>query len=201
MTAGSHEITATYIPDNGNFATSNSKTAAKQEVDPAELTVTASNQDMAHGGHIPPLTYTITGFVSGDTVAVVSGTPTLTALATPASSAGLYAILVSGGSLSADNYDFDTFVPGILTIHPAVVDVRVQWGTQSISLMGLTRDLPFVNVIAIDVIFSDNVVVTKANLARSPEPRSASTASVDSLIIRPWMRPPGLSPQRSGSIT
>src|SRR5206468_3637977 len=57
------------------------------------------------------------------------------------------------------NYDFSSLVNGQLTVHPKVVDVRVDWGSQSMSLLGLTRDLPFVNIKALDVIFSDDVNV------------------------------------------
>ena len=133
-------------------------------IDPATLTVTANNLDMNHYDTVPTLTYAITGFVNGDTSSVVSGSPQLFTSATSTSSAGLYPITVGPNTISAANYDF-TFVPGTLTVHPKVMDVRVNWGSESMSIMNLSRDLPFINISSIDVIFSDNVTVNQADLA------------------------------------
>ena len=128
------------------------------------LTVTVKDADMGHGDPLPVLTDSISGFVNGDTAAVVSGAAALQTAVTGSSPAGRYAITAGAGTLSAANYDF-VFVPGTLTVHPKVTDVRVDWGTQSMSLIGLNRDLPFVDITALDVIFSDDVSVTAAELA------------------------------------
>ncbi len=122
----------------------------------APLTVTADNKDIAHGDPIPPLTWTFTGFVNADTAAVVGGAPKLSTTATSSSPAGHYPIDITIGSLAADNYAF-RFVPGTLTVHPKVIDIQVHYGTQTMSLLHLNRDLPFVNITALDVSFSDNV--------------------------------------------
>jgi hypothetical protein len=50
-------------------------------------------------------------------------------------------------------------------LQPEVVDIRADWGTRSMSLLNLTRDLPFVDITAFDVIFNDNVVVSKNDLS------------------------------------
>jgi hypothetical protein len=84
-------------------------------VTPAPLTVTANNQNMVLGGTVPTLTYTITGFVNGDTSAVVSGAASCTTTATATSPAGNYPITCTLGTLSAANYTF-TFVGGTLTV-------------------------------------------------------------------------------------
>ena len=89
----------------------------------AHLTVTAGNQTMTYGGTVPTPTYTITGFVNGDTPAVVNGTPALTPGATSASPVGTYSITVSQGSLSATNYDFSKLVNGSLTVNRAHLTV------------------------------------------------------------------------------
>src|SRR5947199_9691247 len=104
---------------------------------------------MAHGDSIKGLTFSITGFVKGDTSTVVQGAPVLSTSATSASAAGRYSISIAAGTLSAGNYDFPNLVNGQLTVHPKVVDVRVDWGSQSMSLLGLNRDLPFVNIKAL----------------------------------------------------
>ena len=44
------------------------------------------------------------------------------------------------------------------------MSVRVNFGNTSMSLNGLTRDLPFINIKALDVVFSDNVVVKSSML-------------------------------------
>ena len=65
---------------------------------------------------LPVFTYTITGFVNGDTAAAISGTPTLTTTATASSPVGSYAISVSAGTLSASNYTFPNLVAGTLVV-------------------------------------------------------------------------------------
>jgi hypothetical protein len=86
-------------------------------VNPANLTVTADNISFPYRGapQLPALTYTITGFVDGDSTSVVSGAPVLTTAATPSSPVGQYPITVGLGTLSAANYGF-TPVNGVLTI-------------------------------------------------------------------------------------
>src|SRR5207249_1171980 len=61
-------------------------------------------------------TATISGFVNGDTAAVVSGSPALTTTATSSSPAGTYPIIAGIGTLAAANYDFPTRVNGSLTV-------------------------------------------------------------------------------------
>lgn len=80
-----------------------------------QLTVLANNKARVEGRLNPSLTYTISGFVNGDSLSVVSGAPTLITQADSASPPGSYAITLSQGTLSAANYDFH-FVPGILTV-------------------------------------------------------------------------------------
>ncbi len=81
----------------------------------ATLTVTADDLTRPEGEANPPLTYTFSGLVNGDTASVVSGTPILSTAATIASPNGQYPIDITAGTLSATNYDFIT-VGGTLTI-------------------------------------------------------------------------------------
>ncbi|MBZ5520983.1 MAG: beta-propeller fold lactonase family protein, partial [Acidobacteriia bacterium] len=90
----------------------------------AQLTVAADNQSRLYGDPNPALTYTITGFVNGDTIAVVSGTANCTTTATPTSPVGTYPITCTVGTLTATNYVF-VFVPGTLTVNPAPLTVTV----------------------------------------------------------------------------
>jgi hypothetical protein len=81
----------------------------------APLTVTANNVTMTQGSAVPPLTYTLAGFLNGDTAAVVTGAPLLWTTATSSSPPGTYPIWVYRDTLSAPNYEF-TAVDGTLTI-------------------------------------------------------------------------------------
>ncbi len=82
----------------------------------AELTVAAGNFTLHQGQRIEPeLTYTITGFVNGDTAKVVHGKPILTTKARFDSPPGTYPIIVKPGTLSARNYKFKE-VNGSITI-------------------------------------------------------------------------------------
>ena len=84
-------------------------------VSPATLTVTANDLTRPEGEANPPLTYTFSGLVNGDTISVVSGTPILSTTATIVSPNGQYPIAIAVGTLSAANYDFTT-VDGTLTV-------------------------------------------------------------------------------------
>jgi hypothetical protein len=84
-------------------------------VDKALLTVKANNASRVYGAANPTFTPTYTGFVNGDTSAVLTGAPSLTTTATATSSPGNYTITSAVGSLAATNYSF-TFVNGTLTI-------------------------------------------------------------------------------------
>jgi sugar lactone lactonase YvrE len=84
----------------------------------ALLTVTPNNQSIVAGSALPTLSATITGFVNGDTQAVVTGSPGLATTANSSSPAGSYPIVASFGTLSAANYAF-TLGRGTLTILPA----------------------------------------------------------------------------------
>jgi RHS repeat-associated protein len=121
LASGSHTITALYANDPNYHANSSS---ASQTVDKAHLTVTADARSMIYGGAVPALTYTITGFVNGDTAGVLSGAPRLTTTATAASGVGSYAITVAPGSLAAANYDFPTLVAGTLRVTPAPLRIQ-----------------------------------------------------------------------------
>ncbi len=84
-------------------------------ISPAVLTVTANNITAHSGQPLPPLTYTVSGFVNGDTQSVLSGSPSLTTTATWQSPVGNYPIIATQGTLSAQNYTF-MFVNGTLTL-------------------------------------------------------------------------------------
>jgi hypothetical protein len=80
------------------------------------LTITANNASRQYGAADPAFTATYTGFVNGDTPAVLAGALTCAANDTANSPVGTYLINCSG--LSSTNYSI-TYVPGLLSITPA----------------------------------------------------------------------------------
>src|SRR5207248_674598 len=104
--------------------------AATLTVTKAHLTVTADDQSKTFDGNpFTAFTATITGFISPDTIAVVSGSPGFTGSAVGAVNYGTYTITPNVGTLSAANYDFTPFVNGTLTIGKATPNVTVTGGT------------------------------------------------------------------------
>jgi hypothetical protein len=120
--AGTHSYTASYA--GGSIFEASDAAAAAVTVTPAPLNVTADNKTMIFGGSVPALSFTPTGFVNGDTTAVLGGSPQLSTTATSASPVGTYPIVASTGTLTAANYSF-VFVNGTLTINPATPTVTV----------------------------------------------------------------------------
>jgi type IV secretory pathway protease TraF len=85
----------------------------------AHLTLSANGVTMTQGSPVPPLTYTLTGFVNGDTSSIVTGAPVLTTTATSSSPPGIYPITVSRGTLAAPNYVVEiNYEGGYVTITP-----------------------------------------------------------------------------------
>jgi len=113
------ENAGTYAITQGSLALSSNYTltftGASFTITKATLTVTANNQTRKFMEENPAFTYTITGFVRGDTVAVVTGSPVLSTTATKSSPIGEYPITITAGSLQAANYNF-IMVNGKLTI-------------------------------------------------------------------------------------
>ncbi|MBT9333115.1 MBG domain-containing protein, partial [Paracidobacterium acidisoli] len=122
--AGNVTVTATQ-PGAGQYGPAAS-VSQSFTVNPALLTLTANNATRMNNEPNPTFTYTLTGFVNGDTQgSATSGQPNITTTAMPGSPAGTYPIIPSAiinnsnGTvqtvLSAANY---TFMPvdGTLTI-------------------------------------------------------------------------------------
>src|SRR5207245_5515098 len=99
-------------------------------VNAAVVTVTANNASRAYGAANPTFTASYSGFVNGDTAAVLSGSPSLTTPATASSPAGSYTITTAQGTLSATNYTFAS-VNGTLTVNAAAVTVTANSATRT----------------------------------------------------------------------
>ncbi len=89
-----------------------------------QLTVTADNKSRVFGAPNPPLTFTVTGFVNGEGIGVLTGSPAISTTANAASGPGTYPITVSQGSLANPNYTF-AFVNGTLTVTQAATTTTI----------------------------------------------------------------------------
>jgi hypothetical protein len=102
------------------------------------LTVTADNKAKIYGQANPALTFTYSGFVNGDTAAMLRGSPKLSTTAATSSSVGTFPITVSQGNLSAANYTF-AFVNGAMAVAAANTTVSAgnvtgKFGASSVTL-------------------------------------------------------------------
>lgn len=119
--AGSAMQSVTFTPtDTANYGSVNG--SVNVTVIKALLTVTANDASRPYGAVNPVFTASYTGFVNGDTGAVISGNPSLTTTAAGTSAIGGYIITAAPGSLSTANYSF-AFVNGTLTITPATLTI------------------------------------------------------------------------------
>jgi subtilisin-like proprotein convertase family protein len=89
-------------------------------INPAALTITANSTNKVYGAALPAFTASYSGFANGDTSSSLTTQPTLATGATVSSPVATYAITASG-AVDA-NYTI-SYVPGILTINPAVLTI------------------------------------------------------------------------------
>jgi len=145
LTIATHPITAVYGGDaNFDGATSG---ILFQVVNLTTLKVIANDTQRVFGQPNPALTTTITGFVAGDTQAVVMGAPSLTTTATPTSPVGVYPIVVAQGTLTAANYLF-AFLNGTLNVMPATPGVGP---TAPVTIASSLNPVPFGSTVTLTV--------------------------------------------------
>jgi filamentous hemagglutinin family protein len=95
-----------------NYALAGNSVTASGTINQAKLVVKADDQSRAYGGSNPALSWTASGFVGGDTPALL-GDVHVTTTAARDSAPGSYAIVVSGSSPA--NYAVD-YVNGVMTV-------------------------------------------------------------------------------------
>jgi Bacterial Ig-like domain (group 3)/MBG domain (YGX type) len=118
---GSQTLSVTFTPaGSADYRTA----TATILVNPAMLTVTASNYSRVLETANPTFNYTITGFVNGDTQSAVSGSPVLSTSATISSAVGSYPITAGLGTLTASHYTFG-LVAGTLSITQATAPISL----------------------------------------------------------------------------
>ncbi len=115
-------------------------TPSTVNVTPRTLTVSATGSS-TYGASPAAPTATYTGFVNGDTAAVLSGSPTISVLVSATSGVGVYPISVGLGSLSARNYSL-VAQAGSYSVSPAplyvTADNQVTTFGQSIPTLTVT---------------------------------------------------------------
>ena len=90
----------------------------------APVTVAVNTKSRVYGDVNPQFDFTYVGLKNGDGVPVFTSELTTSTKATKYSDAGDYEVIVSGGV--ATNYSFTEYIPGILTITPAPLNISVQ---------------------------------------------------------------------------
>src|SRR6185369_2296651 len=110
ITTASQSGNATYNP-----AVSVAQTLA---VNQATLTVRAADAIRVYGDVNPVFSATYNGFVNGDSLSVLTGSPVLSTAATSTSPVGTYPITVAAGNLAAAHYSF-SLANGTLTVTKA----------------------------------------------------------------------------------
>jgi len=118
LNAGSRSLSVTFTPTDGGNYTGASGTVVLS-VNKALLTAKAENKSKIHGEPNPTLTVAYTGFIPGETAAVITG-PSISTAAGVDSAPGPYTITLSGGF--AANYEL-SLEPGTLTVLPKNVPV------------------------------------------------------------------------------
>jgi hypothetical protein len=111
--AGVYSVTGSFTSSDPNYSTASG--SGNYTINPAPLTITANNNTYASGQAFPVFTASYSGFVNGETPAVLQGSLSFTTTANPSSPVGTYPITPSG--LTSTNYAI-TYVNGTLTVVP-----------------------------------------------------------------------------------
>lgn len=102
--------------------TINARVIYRYSIGAIPLTVIVNNANRPYGSENPEFSYSIEGFINGDTESNLIEKPTITTKATIKSNAGTYSIDASGGK--ANYYTFN-YVPGVLTIEKVPLNAFV----------------------------------------------------------------------------
>jgi trimeric autotransporter adhesin len=127
--AGKAAQGVTFIPTDTTNYTSTT-TTVNVMVFPAPLTVKADPKTKLYGAANPTLTATITGYVNGETSAVLTGEPALSTTAATASGVASYTITTAIGTLASANYSFG-LVDGTLAVTKAPLTVTADNKTRA----------------------------------------------------------------------
>jgi len=174
-----HPITARYVPSVGSIFATSTSAPLDQVVDAATITVRAVNESIVYGDADPsPFTFTYSGFVLGQTSAVINTPPTCDVLVAHVD-VGTYPITCSGAV--DDNYIFNYAPPpgpavGTLTVtqKPLTITATDQGKVVGVSLNFPNPSTDFTTT---GLIFSDTV--TGVTLFSTGAPAVANAGTYD----------------------
>lgn len=126
-----HTVTAQYLGDQCNgciyfvpdYGLSTGGLYPYQEVDSAQLTITASSPTVTYGDPVPAITPGYSGFEAGDTAASLTTPATCTTTYQQGNGAGSYPATCSGAADS--NYQIG-YASGTVTVQPATLTVTAK---------------------------------------------------------------------------
>jgi sugar lactone lactonase YvrE len=149
----------------------------------APLQVIALPASQPYGLPTTAFPWKLSGFVNGDTAALVAGSPLMTPAINSEPAVGQYTITPSTGTLKAANYSF-AFVPGVLTVTPAVLRVTAASQTMTYGAVPATLTYAISGFVHGDVastaVNGTPVIVTAAT-RQSPTGSYAITVSIGTL--------------------
>ena len=170
LPAGTQALSVTFTPSDSTDNYPANKTVYLT-VNKQPLVVTANSETAVYGTTIPPYTYTMTGFINGDTQkTAVTGSPSLTTSPASPTTANTYSIVAANGSLASTNYSF-TFVNGLLTITKATPTVT--WATPANIVYGTALSGTQLNATA----------SVPGTFTYSPAAGSIPTTGIDTLSV------------------
>jgi hypothetical protein len=121
LPSGTHLLSVTFTPaDASNYQGASGSVSIS--VTAAALTVRANDATKVYGAALPAFTASGTGFVNGDTMGSLAGTPTFSTAASPTSSPGSYGVTPDG--VSSPNYTI-AFQNGTLTVTKAATTMAL----------------------------------------------------------------------------
>jgi hypothetical protein len=138
-------------------------------INKASLKITADDKSKVYGSANPALTMSYSGFVYGETSAVLTSKPSISTAATATSNVGSYPIILSGGS--ADNYTI-SLVNATLTVTqatPTLTYTGASSGTQgeTISLSATSNSTGLISYNVSNGTGAANVTGTTLNLTQA----------------------------------
>jgi len=139
-------------------------------VNKALLKVTANPVSMTYGAAPPAFSYQVSGFVNGQNLRAISGTPIFKSALSKGSPVGTYAISIEQGTLSSPNYSF-AMTNGVATVQKAVLTV-----TSVAAAMTYGSGLPTFSPIFKGLVNGDSIQVV------SGKPSFATVASAGSPV-------------------
>ena len=133
LPAGENQaLTATFIPDDSDQYDQVTSTVFL-DVQRAPLSISVASVSKLYLDSLPVFSVTSSGFVNGDTAAVVSGSPVFQTTATAASPVGTYPVAATG--LNSPNYVL-TYHAGVLTIAPRPTSTVLGAGSPNPAVYG-----------------------------------------------------------------